>query len=422
MSQSRLQPIIGRDSRRRMSSSLGDRRATSTTPPPLPAQSHSRRVVSVTPNYRDRPNTVSRPQPSERLIPARKTTSNLVGRTDHPPRQVARHECAGNRKSPSNQDKRPPFVVGTGNSSVYRDSGGAGRYHGYATTMTESRNRSSATSSKDRRANTECVPKDSGTESKTNKSERSASCAADTTTSISSNARHSRGRVETPNATESSATAVVADPLPEIPPHRSNRKQYRPSPEECIKQVAEKLSEFAAIQNNVSDPVTRETDTCVSGDQRPTTGNDVTTDTRRRDVTGSPRPHPLAQYGRSVATQTATFSGENDASSAPRRVGVTSKKAAEVQRNGPTRLTAACRPSPTRSSLLRQALNRPGSAARQQRLPPPTRPTVGCKYRSLTDVGTKNRLETSLRQHNVTKHGRLSGDQTSHDAAAQPTK
>ena len=426
MSQSRSQPMTGRVSRRRTSSSTGNSRATATTPPPLhglPTQSHSHRVA--TPGYRDRPKIPSMPQSSERLVPARKTPTNLLGGTEHPPKQLTRQDCAGNRKSPGNQNKRPPFVVGTGNSTTYRGGVGGG-CRVYGTTKAESRSRSSATSSKDRRATAGIVPNDSWTELKVNKSEKPAAHATETMTLISSSIfdvdRQSRDRAETPGVTESSATIVVTDPLPEVFLHRTNRKQHHPSADECIKQVAEKLSEFAAIQNNASNAAKNESRTSSSVVQRPTTGNDVTSDSRRCDVSRSPRPPPLGQDGHSAAIQATSISGGNDESSAPKSVGGTSKKAAEVHRSGSTRLSAACRPSPTRSSLLRQALNCPVSAASQQRLPRPTKPTVGRTHRSATELRTENHLQTSIRQHAVTKQGRVSSAQTTHDAAAQPRK
>ena len=423
MSQLRSQPMTGGVSRRRTSSAASDRRASITTPPPLhgpPTQSYNRRVTSVTTNYRDGPKPASRPQSSERLIPARKTPTNVLDRTEQPPKQLTRHDQTGKRKSPRN--KRPPFVVGTGSSTAYRGGNGSGvGCRPYATTKTESHSRFTATSSKDRRGIT-------GTEMKLNRSERPAVHATETMTLISNSignvARQSRDRDVTPDVTESSATVIVADPLPEVFLHRTNRKQQHPSADECIKQVAEKLSEFAAFQKYTStlDAVKSESNTGLNGGQRPNTGNDVMTDTRRCDVTKSPPPPPLAQDGHSATIQATTISGGNDVSSAPKRVGGTSKKAAEVHRNGLTRLTATYRPSPTRSSLLRQALNCPGTAASQHRVPRPTKPTVGRSQRSATELNTENHLQPPLRQHSMTKQGRVNNAQTAHDAAALPRK
>jgi len=410
MSQTRSQPTA---SRRRTSSASVDRRPPIATPPPShgpPADSYKRRVASATTNYRDRPKAPPRPQSYERLTPARKTAANLLGRTDHSPaptKQLARHGCTGNWKSPGNQNKRPPFVVGTGNSTTCRGSGGGG--HGYAATKTEARSRSSGITSKDRRAIVGSAAKDSGIDSKTNRSERPVAVhATETMTLISSDAqRHS------PEVTESSATIIVADPLPEVFLHRTNRRQQHPSADECIKQVAEKLCEFAATQSSAGDVAKSETVTILNrGGHRPITGNDVVTDSRRCDVTGSPRPPQ--------DSQAAATSGGNDASSASKRVSGTVNKSVDVHRSGATRLTAACRP--TRSSLLRQAHNCPIPAATQQRVPRPQKPTVSRSYRPTTELGAENHLQTSQRQSSMTKQGRVSCDQTSHDVAAPQRK
>ena len=415
MSQTRSQPWTGAASRRRTSSASVDRRPPIPTPPPPhgpPADSYKRRVASAPTNYRDRPKAPSRPQSYERLTPARKTAANLLGRTEHSPaptKQLARHGSTGNWKSHGNQNKRPPFVVGTGNSTTCRGGGGGG--HGYATTKTEARSRSSAILSRDRHSIVGSVAKDSGIDSKMKRSEKPvAAHATETMTLIPSNApRHS------PDVTESSATVIVADPLPEVFLHRTNRRQHHPSADECIKKVAEKLSEFAATQNNAGDVAKSETVTILNrGGHRPITGNDVITDSRRCDVTGSPRPPQDSQE--------AASTGGNDVSSASKRVSGTLNKAAEVHRNGPTRLTTACRPSPTRSSLLRQAHNCPISAASQQRVPRPQKPTVSGSYRPATELVAENHLQTSLRQPSITKQGRVSCDQTANDVAAQPRK
>jgi len=423
MSKSRSQPLTGVVSCRRASSSSADRRPAK---PPAPTyasstQSHGRRATSITTSYRDRPTVPPRPKSSERLVPDRKTPAIPVGRTEHPLKQPTRQDGAGNRKSPRNQNKRPPFVVGAGNSTAYRSAGGGG-YRAYSTTKTESHSRSNATSSKDRRAVTGRVPaKDPGAESKTSKAERPAVHGTETmtllTNSVGDALRLSRDRADRPEATESSATIIVTDPLPEVFFHRTNRKQHHPSPDECIKQAAEKLSEFAASQNSSSGAAAKsDSTTGVNGTQHPPAGNDATKGSYLRDGTEILHPLPLVQDAQLQTGQAVTVSSGNDTSSAPKQVGGTSKKAAEVHRTGPTRLSAACRPSPTRSSLLRRAHNCPASAGTQPRVPRPTRPTVGS-----THLGTENHLQTPLRQH-VIRQGRGSSVPTPHDAAAQPTK
>jgi len=431
MSKSRPQPMTGGVSHRRTSTSPAGNRAACTMTHPMhgpSTQSHNRRVTSVTTNCRNRPMAPSRPKSSERLIPDKKTSTKPVGTNEHLPRQFTRQDSAGNQKSPRNQNRRPPFVVGTGSSNVYRGTGssnayrGAGSHRAYATMKAESHSRSGATSSKDRHAAvTGSVPKDSGTtELKANTSERPAAHATETMTLVSSSicdvVQQSRDRAEKPNATESSATFVVADPLPEVFFHRTNRKQHHPSADECIKQVAEKLNEFAATQNNMSDAAKSGSSTGMNSGQHPLSGNNVTKDSYFCDVVESPRKPTLPQDVHLETMRAATTSSGNDVNSASKRVGGTTKKAAEVHRNGSTRLTASCRPSPTRSSLLRQAHNRPGSAATQQRVPRPTRPTAGS-----THLGAESYLQTSLRQH-ATKHGRGRSAQHPQDATAQLTK
>ena len=423
MSQSRCQPRTDPFSRRRAFVSPGDRRTTIMTPLPMrgpPTPAHSHRVASVTTNYRDRPNATSRPQSSEHSIPARKTPPNPPGRTTQPAKQLTRQGCTGNRKSSRHPNKRPPFVVGTGNTMAYR----CGVSRVSATTKTEIFSRSSGTSLKERGTVAGSVPKVPGTELKKSKSEKPAVHGIETMTLISSsigdNARQSRDRAATSDVTDSSATFIVDDPLPEVFLHRADRKQIHPSADECIKQVAEKLVEFAAKQSIT--PLATKSGSgirLISG-QRSNTGNDVTK-TSRGNVTESPHPLSLAQGGRSAGTQAASrqhavpISGGDDPNGASRRFGGVSKKVPEVSRTGPTRLAAACQPSPTRSSLLRQALNCPRPAARQQRAALPTRQLVDRSHRSATEVGTENQL----RQH-VTKQGRADSTQNLHDAAARP--
>ena len=398
------------------SASPADHRPTTSTsaaihgPPSTQCLNRRLGITSGTTNYRDRLTAASRPKSSERRSPRRKTPTSNVGRTEHPPKQLARQDCSLNRKSPRNQTKRPPFVVGTGSSTAYRSGAG---HRPYVTTRTESHGRSSvvATTSKDRRALTGSVPpKDSGTELKVvSRSDRPAAAhASETTTLIASS--------DVVRQAQSSTTFIVTDPLPEVFLHRTNRKQQHPSADECIKQAAEKLSEFAATQNVASES---ESNIDINGGRQHVTGNDVTKG--RCDVTESPCPLPLVQYGNSATIQAAAIFGGNDVGSASKRVGGTSRKAAEVHRNSSTRLTAACRPSPTRSSLLRQAHNRPGSeapaAASQRRVPPRrARTTLGG-----THLGTENQLQTSLRPH-VAKQWRATSVQTPQDAAAQLTK
>jgi len=84
-------------------------------------------------------------------------------------------------------------------------------------------------------------------------------------------------------------------------------------------------------------------------------------------------------------------------------------------------LSAACRPSPTRSSLLRQELNRPGSAAGRRRLP--ARPTGERAQRSATEatVAAENPARNCLqRQRHVTKQERAASTPALHDAADPP--
>ena len=419
MSKSRPQPRTGGVSCRQASASPADRRAATTTPAATQApstRSFNRRITSVPTNYRDRLVAPSRPKSSERLIPDTKTHANPVGRSEPPPKAPARQDCAENRKSPRNKNRRPPFVVGTGNSTASRGSDGYRAL--YAASRSESRSLSGATSSKDRRATTGSAAKDSRTELKTNKTERPAAHATETMTLISSSVfeveRQSRDHAEKPDVSESSATFIVADPLPEVLFHRTNRTHHHQSADECIKQVAEKLSEFAATQNIASDTVKSVNSAGIKGRQYAITINDVTKESCRRDVTGSPRR--LAQDSHLEATQAATITGRNDVSSASKRVGGASKKTAEVDRNCSLRVAAACRPSPTRSSLLRQALNCSGSAATQQRVQRPARPTVGGSH-----PGTEYHLQTPKRQP-VAKPGRGSSAHTSHNAADRPTK
>jgi len=232
--------------------------------------------------------------------------------------------------------------------------------------------------------------------------------------SVDDAVQHSRDRAETPDKTESSPTVIVADPLPEVFIHRANRKQHHPSADECIKQVAEKLSEFAAIQNGASNAVRSETTTFLNASQRTCTGNDNTTTSYHNEVP----IHQRQQDGHS--TTISMISGGNDVSTPTRRV---SRKTAETYRNTSARLTASTRPSPTRSSLLRQALNCPASSASQPRGPRPTppRPTGGRTQRPATELGADNHPQTFQRQQNV-KQGRVSNDQIASDAAAQPKK
>jgi len=418
MSQPRWQPTTGGVSSRRSTAVPAERcLPTAATPPPPPpptaqrtaTNSYGRRVASATSNHRERPIATSKPESSERPVPTRKRPVNPPRKTEPVPRQPVRHGPTGN------SDKRPPFVVGTGSRTAYRAGGGC--CAPYATTRTESRSRPSATSSKDGRAASGSGPcRDSGTESKMSRAERLAAVHAAGRMTFTSNstcdmAQQSRDRAaELPDAADSSKTVVVADPLPEI----TGLTQHRLSAEECIKKVAEKLNEFVAVQNDTS-----ENSTLSNSRQRPSTGNDLTKDSCRHDVTESPRPLPLAHDG----GDSATISGGNDVSSTSKPVGGTSKKTTELHRGGSTKLSAACRPSPTRSSLLRQALNCPGSTAGQQRVPPrPTRPTVARTNRSSTEHSTENQqLLAFLRQHTI-KPRRVDNVHPSHDTAAQPTK
>jgi len=421
MSKSRPQPTTGGVSCRQASASPADRRATTTTPPATRApstRSLNCGITSVPTNYRDRLMVPSRPKSSGRLIPDTKAPTNSVGRSEPPPKQITRQDWAGNRKSPRYKNRRPPFVVGTGNSTVSRVGGVYRDLHSMS--RSESRSLSGATSSKDRREITGSVAKDSGTELKTKKTERPAAHATETMTLISNDnyepERQSRDRAEKPDVIESSGTFIVADSLTEVLFHRTNQKQHHQSADECIKQVAEKLSEFAATQNDASDTVKSVNSTGVKGHRNPTTRNNVTKDSCRRTVAKSPRLHRLAQDSHLETSQAATISGGYDVSSASKRACGTSKKAAEVNRNCSTRASAACRPSPTRSSLLRQALNCPGSGATQQRVRRPVKPTVGDSH-----PGTENHLQTPQQQP-VAKPGHGRSARTPHNAADRPTK
>jgi len=131
-----------------------------------------------------------------------------------------------------------------------------------------------------------------------------AAHATETMTLVSSSAldiaRQHRGRnMQTPDMTQ-----VVASPdhPPEVVFQRADHATQRPpSADECIRQAAEKLGQFAATRNK--------TTTGSSVGQRPSTGNDVTNDSRRRI---GESPHPT-QNGRSGTSQTVTTPGTNDA-------------------------------------------------------------------------------------------------------------
>jgi len=408
--------------RRWATGSTRDPRATTMTLHGPAKQAQNNRVASVT--CRDRPKAPSGPQSSECPVSSRKTPTKVLGKPEQPPKQATRPGFTGSRKSPN---KRPPFVVGTGSSTTaYRVGVSGGR--AYATTKTTESHRNTSSPSKDRRAVNGSVPNDAGTELKLqSRNERQVAHATETMTLISNNdagdaTRQTRDRVGTPDVTEPSATFIVTDPLPDVHVVRASRKQSHPSPDECIRQVAEKLSEFAAMHNNTAHAAKTGNGTIPNSGQRPNTGNDVTKD-NRRGVSESPRPAPLARDGHAASSQAAATSGGNDANNASKRPGDPPKKGPEVARSGSTRLAAACRPSPTRSSLLRQAHNCPGSAVSQRRIPRPiTRPTVDRTHRSSSEA---DRIDTqphkSLRER-LPRSVRLHSTQTSHDAAAQPRK
>lgn len=149
---------------------------------------------------------------------------------------------------------------------------------------------------------------------------------------------------------ESTTTFIVADPLPEVFVHRTGRKQQHPSPDECIKLAAEKLSEFAAAtaQNyNASDASRSGSNIAMYGawGQQVNAGSDATKSScPLRDVTAeSSRSLLAAQDGNSAFVHgTAAIPSGNDVGSASKRVASTwQKKAAEVHRSASTRLTGA---------------------------------------------------------------------------------
>lgn len=231
MSESRCQPTTGGFPRRRASNSLGDGRLAAATPPLCFAATlaYNRRASGAT-NYLDRLNATLRQQSSQRAAPPRKTPANPpAGRTEQQPvKQLAGRGPTGNRKLPRQPpSKRPPFVVGTGNTTTYRGGGGG-------TTRAESRGRPGA---RERRAVAGSVAKDAGTESKTGKSERPPEVRGNATMTLVSG-NDARAPPRDGDDTPPGVTAVIVDdPLPELYLRRADRKPSHPSGDVCMKQV-----------------------------------------------------------------------------------------------------------------------------------------------------------------------------------------